>query len=69
MPKLTDEQLEQVAEQVVEYLSENASIKNEQLRKISGIDYDQATDFFNRMVASGRLRRVGVTGGTKYVLP
>ena len=69
MPKITDEKLEQVTEQVFQDLAQNASIKNEQLRTISGIDYDQATDFFNRMVANEKLRRVGVRGGTKYVLP
>ncbi len=59
----------QVKEAVFAYLSRHQSIANRELRALAIIDCDQATNFFNKMVEQGCLRRVGKGSGTKYVLP
>ena len=51
------------------YLRDHSSIRNQELRKLTGIDYDQAIFFFNRMILENRLRRIGVTSGIRYILP
>ena len=51
------------------YLEKKLSINNKELRGLSGITYDQATYFFNRLLKEGKLLRTGRTAGTRYVRP
>ena len=69
MSVLTENEFVQVKEAVFAYLSRHQSTTNRELRVLTNISYDQATNFFNRMVEQGCLRRVGKGSGTKYVLP
>ena len=39
------------------YIDNNLSISNTALRALTGIKYDQATYFFNRMLHEGKLLR------------
>jgi hypothetical protein len=52
-----------------EFLDNQESIRNSNLREIAGIGYDQAIRFFNRAVDEGRLERKGKSSGTHYTLP
>ena len=51
MPRstLTEDQIRQVAQIAMRYLEQHGSINNKALRGRSGITYDPATYFFNRM--------------------
>jgi hypothetical protein len=71
MPRstLTEDQVRHVAQIAMRYLEQHMSINNKALRGLSGITYDQATYFFNRMLQEGRLLRTGRTAGTRYVRP
>ena len=51
------------------HLKENDSIRNRDLRMVTGIGYDQAITFFNRAITEKSLSRTGTLGGTRYVLP
>lgn len=66
--KLTDEQFESCWKTAKAFLSKNKSIRNQQLREITGIGYDQAIGFFNGAVSRKCLLRKGVSSGTHYVL-
>ncbi len=66
--KLTNEQFESCWKTAKAFLSKNKTIRNQQLREIAGIGYDQAIGFFNRAVTEKRLLRKGVSSGTHYVL-
>jgi hypothetical protein len=66
--RLTDEQFSRSWKVAEAFLSKNRTIRNQQLREIAGIGYDQAISFFNRAVAEHRLKRKGVGSGTHYVL-
>ena len=71
MPRstLTEDQIRHVEQIAMRYLEKKLSINNKELRGLSGITYDQATYFFNRMLQEGRLLRTGRTAGTRYVRP
>ena len=71
MPRstLTDDQIRHVEPIAMRYLEKHVSINNKALRGLSGITYDQATYFFNRMLEEGKLRRTGKTSGIRYVRP
>jgi hypothetical protein len=66
--KLTNEQYERCWKVAEEFLSNNKIIRNQQLREIAGIGYDQAITFFKRAVEEKRLVRKGMGSGTNYVL-
>ena len=66
--KLDDAEIHTVCKSVSHFLDTEASITNRELRQLTGISYDQAIHFFNGMVDSRRLVRVGKTSGIKYVL-
>lgn len=66
--KLTEEEFESCWETAKVFLSKNKTIRNQQLREITCIGYDQAIAFFNRAVTEKRLLRKGVSSGTHYVL-
>lgn len=66
--KLTEEQFEICWKVANAFLSTNKTIRNQQLREIAGIGYDQAIGFFNRAITEKRLMRKGVSSGTHYVL-
>ncbi len=65
---LTENEFTQVNETVFSYFSSHKSITNRKIRELTNISYDQAMNFFNRMVAQGHLKHVGTASGTKYVL-
>ena len=52
----------------IRFLKLHKSIRNRDIRDISGITYDQAIYFFNRAVAERWVVRKGVGGGTRYLL-
>lgn len=66
--KLKNEQFARCWKVAREFVVKNGSIRNKQLRKITGIGYDQAIDFFKRAVSEKHLLRQGSGGGTRYVL-
>lgn len=66
--KLTNEQYESCWKAAEKFLSKNKTIRNQQLREIAGVGYDQAIDFFKRAVTEKRLARKGVGSATNYVL-
>lgn len=66
--KLTNEQFERCWKVANAFVSKNKTIRNQQLREIAGIGYDQAIGFFKRAVSEKRLLRKGVGSGTHYVL-
>ena len=49
------------------YIAESGSIRNREIRELSGINYDQAIYFFNRATAEGHFDRKGKSSGTHYV--
>ena len=65
---LNEEQLREVEQITMKFLQLNPSITNRKLRQISGVNYDQAIFFFNHMLRKRRLKRVGVSSSTKYIL-
>ncbi len=71
MPRstLTEDQIRHVEQIAMRYLEKKLSINNKELRGLSGITYDQATYFFNRLLKEGKLLRTGRTAGTRYVRP
>ena len=50
------------------FLLREGTIKNLQLRTLTGLDYDQAISFFNAALELGLLVRKGWRAGTHYVL-
>lgn len=67
--KLSDNEYLKCMEQTLGFLEIHASIRNKELRGVTGINYDQAIAFFNRSISEGRLLRMGHSSGTHYVLP
>ena len=65
---LTNEQYDRCWKLAEAFLFKNRTIRNQQLRQIAGVGYDQAIEFFKRAVTEKRLVRKGVGSGTKYVL-
>ena len=64
---LSDEAYERCLQIAFDYLAQNQSIRNRQLREVSDITYDQAIYFFNRATEDHRLVRMGKSSGTYYV--
>lgn len=67
--KLTQEEAREVECTTTRFLQSHSSITNRELREIAGINYDQAISFFNHMIHIGRLKRIGIGSGIRYVLP
>jgi predicted HTH transcriptional regulator len=67
--RLSEAEISRVWVIVREFLRKHPSVTNRTLRAISGISYDQAIQFFNRMVDQGKLIREGKSSGVKYTLP
>ena len=67
--KLPASEIERIRDTVLSYVIEGSSITNRQLRGLVGINYDQAIFFFNQMVLTDSLIRMGSYSATKYVLP
>jgi predicted HTH transcriptional regulator len=65
---LTDTEIHSLQKQVFLFLETEPSVTNRKLRNLTGIGYDQAIYFFNSMLKSGKLVRVGKASATKYVL-
>ena len=66
--KLSQETFDRCMSLTRAFLQENSSIRNRGLRKIAGIEYDQAIAFFNRAILEKKLTRMGESSGTHYVL-
>lgn len=64
---LDEESYQSVYGLVMSYLSSQPEITNRGLRKLSGITYDQAINFFRRVCAEGHLQRIGKSASTRYV--
>jgi hypothetical protein len=67
--RLSDKTYERCMAATIRFLDKNPSIRNRELREITGIDYDQAINFFNRAIFENRLIRKGQSSGTHYVRP
>ncbi len=65
---LSEEEYRQCMEATTLFLTENRSIRNRELRKLTDINYDQAIAFFNRAISEKTLRRQGQASGTHYIL-
>ena len=65
---LSDETYERCLQIAFDYVAQNQSIRNRQLREVAHITYDQAIYFFNRATEDKRLVRKGKNSGTYYVL-
>jgi hypothetical protein len=64
MPKETYEACLKIAR---EYLRTHESIRNQSIRELAGINYDQAIAFFNLAVSENQLVRLGAGSSTRYV--
>ena len=67
-PKKHDTEFWKLIALAKDFIRKNGSIKNSQLRELSGLDYDEATSFFNEAVKRGVLVRQGRTSGTSYII-
>lgn len=65
--KISDGDFGRIESQIMDYLSSHEAITNRSLRQLCGVNYDNAIHIFNRMVAEGKLERIGVSSGTRYV--
>lgn len=65
---LTEESLTKISDKVHLYLVSHGTISNRELRALTGITYDQAIYYFNCMVISGKMLRLGKSSGTRYQL-
>jgi len=63
---LKEEEINKVKTLVMQYLKDNDCITNSKLRKLSGINYDQAIYFFKEMINQNMLNRLGNGSGTYY---
>ena len=66
--KLSEETYERCLNAALVFLKSNASIRNRELREVTGIEYDQAITFFNRAILEKTLLRKGHGSGTHYIL-
>ena len=66
--RLSEQEFRACLSKTRQFLRDHESVRNETLRSISGISYDQAISFFNRAIQVGALERRGRAGGTHYVL-
>jgi len=64
---LSNEAFNRCLQIAIDYLAQHGSIRNRQLREVTGITYDQAIHFFNRAIEANRLVRKGKGSGTYYV--
>ena len=64
---LTNDQYVRCLEAAEAFVQKFGSIRNMQLREITGVGYDQAIRFFKRAVNENRLTRKGLSSGTHYV--
>jgi DNA-binding IclR family transcriptional regulator len=53
---------------VLRHLATEPEINNRTLRRLTGLNYDQAIKFFARMVEEGMIVRLGRASGTRYLL-
>jgi hypothetical protein len=67
--QLRGEQLRDVEQAALLYVSTHGSITNREIRSLTGINYDQAIWFFNEMLRGGTLQRTGTASTTRYVMP
>ncbi len=65
---LTDSQYSECLFATLDYLKHHGSIRNRQLRAVTGITYDQAISFFKRATNESHVMRRGISSGTHYVL-
>jgi len=65
---LTDRDLTNLKRVVAGYLKTQAFITNSILRKITSATYDQAVLFYKAMVKQKVLKKIGINGGTRYVI-
>src|SRR2546428_4129857 len=54
LTRLPEAHIRHIEQIVTAYLEKNPSISNTELRALTGIKYDQATYFFNRMLEEGK---------------
>lgn len=65
---LTEETYRRCINATLMFLKTKKSIRNQDLRKLTGIQYDLAISFFNRAIFENVLRRNGSKSGTYYTL-
>ena len=67
--KLSEETFRRCMDATLGFLKQKDSIRNRELRKVTGIEYDQGITFFNRAILENSLIRQGRASGTHYILP
>jgi len=67
--KLSEETFRRCMDATLVFLKQKDSIRNRELRKVTGIEYDQGITFFNRAILENSLIRQGRASGTHYILP
>ena len=65
---LTDVQYDRAVVAATKHLSGGNVLRNRDLRRVTGLNYDQAIAFFKRATMEGRLSRRGRGAATNYVL-
>jgi hypothetical protein len=65
---LSDDDYNAAMKEAVQVVASGGRLRNETLRRATGLNYDQAIKFFNRAIESGALRREGRAAGTHYLL-
>ena len=65
--KLSEETYGRCLNAALAFLKTNTSIRNRELREVTGIEYDQAITFFNRAILEKTLLRKGHASGTHYI--
>ena len=65
---ISESEFETALGPVRQYIIQHGSIRNSELRELTGLDYDQAIRFFYIAVSRRFLQRVGRYSGTRYIL-
>lgn len=65
---LSDNQYSECLAAARSYLQQHGSIRNRQLRAVTGLTYDQAISFFKRATTEYQIVRLGTSSGTHYIL-
>ena len=66
--RLTEEDLVNVQRIALDYLKTHEFVTNRILRKIAGVEYDQAIHFYNEMLKRKVIKKIGIASATRYIL-
>lgn len=66
--RLAEEDLFNVQRIALDYLKTHEFVTNRILRKIAGVEYDQAIHFYNEMLKRKVIKKIGMASATRYIL-